>query len=525
LAIAAFTWLFVVFSREPPRQMGTVLFWVLGVGSFVASLFMGMMHTADCLSEEKREGTLGLLFLTDLKGYDVVLGKLAASSLNAIYGVLAILPVLAVPLLMGGVAPAEFGRLVLVIVNSLFQSLAAGVFASSLVRSGRSAASLTFGLVLLLNGLSPALGLYVHHEYQLQRFPEGFLVPSAGFACAAASDPLYRAGPAQFWYSVAFTHGAAWGLLVLAGIITRNSWQERAPGMTWQRLKDGWRRLLYGRREQRDAFRQQLLEVNPSFWLLARHRFKPWLVWAAFAFVGASWLLGYWEFEQDWVTMPIYVMTALLLHLLLRAWLASEAVQCLGPDRRSGALELLLSTPLSVRDLLRGHQLALQRQFLKPALFVLGLDILFLLVGLDEVHGDQERFLWIGFWLVVMAVLLADMQTIAWLSMWFGLVARQASRAAGQSILIVLVVPWLLFLLFLTALYLVGVDLPNDPQGFFMVTYTIIGLGVDAMAWRWARGRLLRDLRTLAVQRAEAHPSLWARFRGRTLESTPPAVS
>src|SRR5690348_11954001 len=43
-------------------------------------VFAGRRSTADCLSEEKREGTLGLLFLTDLKGYDIVLGKLAATS-------------------------------------------------------------------------------------------------------------------------------------------------------------------------------------------------------------------------------------------------------------------------------------------------------------------------------------------------------------------------------------------------------------------------------------------------------------
>ena len=34
--------------------------------------------TADCLSEEKREGTLGLLFLTDLRGYDIVVSSSSA---------------------------------------------------------------------------------------------------------------------------------------------------------------------------------------------------------------------------------------------------------------------------------------------------------------------------------------------------------------------------------------------------------------------------------------------------------------
>src|SRR2546427_9287536 len=79
-------------------------------------LAYGRRSTADCLSQEKRERTLGLLFLTDLKGHDVVLGKLAATSLRGFYGLLAIFPVLAVPLLMGGITPGEFWRMVLVLV-------------------------------------------------------------------------------------------------------------------------------------------------------------------------------------------------------------------------------------------------------------------------------------------------------------------------------------------------------------------------------------------------------------------------
>src|SRR5262245_3538686 len=53
--------------------------------------------TADCVSHERREGTLGLLFLTDLKGHDVVLGKLVAAGLNAFYALLGMSPVLMLP--------------------------------------------------------------------------------------------------------------------------------------------------------------------------------------------------------------------------------------------------------------------------------------------------------------------------------------------------------------------------------------------------------------------------------------------
>ncbi|MDA7657994.1 ABC transporter permease, partial [Verrucomicrobia bacterium] len=47
---------------------GPWLFYALSVLGLSYSLIVGVRVTADCLSFEKRDGTLGLLFLTDLKG-------------------------------------------------------------------------------------------------------------------------------------------------------------------------------------------------------------------------------------------------------------------------------------------------------------------------------------------------------------------------------------------------------------------------------------------------------------------------
>src|SRR4051812_18466902 len=66
-------------TRVGGGSSGTTLFTVLTWLGLVGALGAGLFFTADCLSEEKREGTLGFLFLTDLRGYDVVLGKLVVS--------------------------------------------------------------------------------------------------------------------------------------------------------------------------------------------------------------------------------------------------------------------------------------------------------------------------------------------------------------------------------------------------------------------------------------------------------------
>src|ERR1051325_4219343 len=116
LVIILGVWCFLAMKHEPPHDVAMALFVVLTASACLYAWLSGLHSTADCLSQEKRDGTLGLLFLTDLKGYDVVLGKLVATSIHSFYGLLAVLPMVAIPLLMGGIAAAEFVRMALVAV-------------------------------------------------------------------------------------------------------------------------------------------------------------------------------------------------------------------------------------------------------------------------------------------------------------------------------------------------------------------------------------------------------------------------
>src|SRR6266508_5492266 len=141
VAIVVFTWMILTLFRDnvPSTLHGRFLFRALFTFAFFSCLFIGARVTADNLSEEKREGTLGLLFLTDLKGYDVILGKLVAASINSIYALLAIIPVMSVPVQLGGVTAADLWQSALVLLNTLFFSLASGVLVSALSRNERKA--------------------------------------------------------------------------------------------------------------------------------------------------------------------------------------------------------------------------------------------------------------------------------------------------------------------------------------------------------------------------------------------------
>src|SRR5437660_192707 len=71
--VAGFLMLWVLVAAGAPiptASQGKALFSILSSLAFVYCLFVGPLMTADCLSAEKRDGTLGLILLTDLKGYD-----------------------------------------------------------------------------------------------------------------------------------------------------------------------------------------------------------------------------------------------------------------------------------------------------------------------------------------------------------------------------------------------------------------------------------------------------------------------
>src|SRR5437588_9397733 len=110
----------------PSAGLGAVLFGIVTWMALAAALSAGLFFTSDCLSEEKRDGTLGFLFLTDLRGYDVVWGQLLATSLRGFYALLAFLPILAVTQMMGGVTGAQYWMWSFALVNALYCSLAVG---------------------------------------------------------------------------------------------------------------------------------------------------------------------------------------------------------------------------------------------------------------------------------------------------------------------------------------------------------------------------------------------------------------
>jgi len=498
-------WVFAMFRYEPARDLAMLLFYVLTGGAVLLALSSGPRSTADCISEEKREGTLGLLFLTDLRGYDVILGKLFASSFNSFYTVVAMLPMMAIPLLMGGgITLNEVARMSLVTINALFFSLTLGIFVSAMSRSALKASLTSALLVLFFVAGLPACGMLLAAIRKTWPVNPLFLVPSTGFTYFLAFDSQYKLSKSWFWASFALIHGLSWLGLLFATLVARWTWQERPRFQSFLHWRERWQAWTYGRGPDRVSFRSRLLEVNPILWLVARIRSKPVSVWVVLGLLAAVWILGWWKFRRDWLNEGVYISTAIVLNLLLRCWFATEAAFVLSDNHRSGALELLLSTPLKVEDILRGQWLALRRQFIGPVLLVLFAECFFLLAIIREAISDDERVFWYALWFCGMLIFVADLVALYWLGMWRGLTSRNGLRAAGGGLAIVLGLPWAAYgviLLFLVVSELGQRSYQGNPTWkFFLGLWFGLGVGIDLLFATWCRQKLLTEFR-LAAQR------------------------
>src|ERR1051325_9582843 len=277
LALAVLVlWFFLLVlgrSSVPVVHRGQMLFLAIGVLAIGFCLLAGVFLTADCLSEEKREGTLGLLFLTELKSYDVVLGKLTATSLHALFGLLAILPLLALPLLMGGVTAGEFWRITVALLATLVWSLSVGILVSAISRETRVAMTGTVLVLTVLAGLLPAL--WWLHKLVAKRAGWDFLLwPSPVYLYSRSFDVWFRLrqGPQEFWRSLLTLGLLGASFLTLASLHLPRAWRDKGDVSVGYK-QAGWRRRWRFGSDQVRSPPPRWLERNPVYWLLRRGRF------------------------------------------------------------------------------------------------------------------------------------------------------------------------------------------------------------------------------------------------------------
>ncbi len=514
-----------------PGALGGVVFLQLTFVTGLAALFIGPGLTGDCISRERREGTLGLLFLTDLGGWDVVLGKLAAAAWNAGYCLMGVLPVLAMPVLLGGVTLGQVALLGVALINALFVGLAAGMLASSFCRDARQATGLAIFAVVFLAAFPWATFIWLvsrddaitaaqaapvllaspfilFFQVGMQSVPTiagGFLPPlpfqvtGRMFAAAAIAQQL-----------------AAWSMLWVVARRVRTVWQDKAaaPSQGW---RSAWAVVRFGGPVRRAALRRRLLDRNPFLWLSQREIWKPYYPWMLFVGLIGGFGFGLWKAGSMWIG-DFFPPAIFIAHVLLVVWIVTESAQRLCEERHSGALELLLTTPLDERGIFTGQAMGLLRLFLCPAVVLIGVD-LWWMSGMRGEEGSESRAIPFA---VSAAFFLRALSASRWVATYLALEGRTVNAVVGGALGIGFIVPsaisgTLSYLLSLSHLLSVGVPfVPFLGMDLTRVVPTLAMLVWIESAGRFARNRATSGFREMASRplRRAAKASWWSRLSG-----------
>jgi hypothetical protein len=418
--------------------------------------------------------------------------------------------------------------MVLVLINTCLFSLAVGVMTSALSRDHRRAVAANFFLLLGLAAVPPVCAFLLAYGSSSHQLPIPLLYSCPVFAFYMGFDvnyaaTLYGLSGEDFWWSLGVIHGLAWLLVGLASWVVPHTWQDRSETGSRLHWREFWQRLSFGMKAKQTEHRRRLLNVNAFYWLAGRARLKPVHVWVFLGSVALWWMIGWLTASDVWFDESIVVTTALLLNTTLKLWVAIEAGQRLAEDQTSGALELLLSTPLGVQEICRGQWLALRRQFLGPLLVVLVAEYALGSESWRRAWGVDHLLVWVA----GMFMLVADLAALGWVAMRAALTAKTHHHATIAAVVRILVAPWVATGLIWASIhtwYLLASDRLWTPGWrFYLGLWFCSGLTADLLFGLLARRQLLRGFRRFAIQRFSPVPPRSSRWSSHRSEVMPTA--
>ena len=466
---------FTQFGSFSSTRVGSNLLVLMSSISFVYTLFAGVFYTSDCLSSERRNGTMGLLFLTRLKSYDITAGKLTAHSLSSIYGLVATVPILALSVLFGGVTEQQFIRTVLALFNCLFLSLSVGLLASSIFLEAKKSMTFTV-LVLVCLCFAPAFiarvlsGLFNYTDMH------SFLFLSSPFSLIQSAWSGMNILP--FWPSYFFLLGLGCVCFSASSFITskwnRISSQFGILGL-WNRINSSPERM---RRAMSNCFgigqsKRPKTEPDPlmhPFEIIAtRANSANTLLWILLLLGGIAFS---WMFLQpDRMLLGIGMYSLFPFHIIIKILITSDACRRLNQDRDSGLLELLYVTPEPIQRLPSAYFDSIRSHYFRPTVILSILNLL-ALIGfygyLARTNFDTDALLL--FTLILgggIVMLFLDLNALIWAGLREGLVNRHVNRSIFTTLAKTMGAAWI-GLMILIGILAGGIN-PSDSIVFVLL--------------------------------------------------------
>jgi len=452
--------------------------------------------TSGCISDERREGTLGLLFLTHLNAADIVLGKFVSKGIDLLLMVLAASPLLFAPILLGGV---NWDQTLSVLVNVLALLLLAsafGVFCSAASKNTMTATAVAYLLLIFYNVV--AVVLPVLKREVLAHHPSS--------AWGLVPDWLLQASP--FYTLSRLDLPESWTCLLCcavcsAAVLGYAIWRLPAVVRTEPFREPFWRR--FARQTNRVPERGQRryapvpAHANPVAWLHfgrsgSRWVFQ-WIVVAALSMttayaVSARWVPRY-DLEGFFITVSLIGLFGLKFLMVL------HVARAFATEKADGALELLLVAPLSSEQIVRGRIRAVVSRYALIWLLLFGaLGAGFFFTGHSSWSSENL--------LAMFYLLTTTVSSLAWAIPFAALIstkAKSVKQAITNSVIGIMLLIWLVNVVTWLGWIFIVSKMSHHTQGELVVTCVTVGRLVAEFATAAVCYRMLvENLRAYATR-------------------------
>jgi ABC-type transport system involved in cytochrome c biogenesis permease component len=416
------------------QSWGATLHFVLLVWGLSAAIQPALAISVGLFSEERRNHTLELLYLTGMNTGELFVGKLLGAVLIASCDLLALFPFLAVPFLSGGISLDLFLATIACLPTVLLFLVAIGLLASAVCKD--DGAALVLGCVSV-----GVISLALPIPYNIGQYLTGLRPFSSSWLCLSPAMGPYLVwkgagvfNPGEFWASTGIT--LAWCVLILglAALMLKRNWRQDVEGATLSGWKAQWESLAHGSSAWRSQLKERVLSKNPFQWLAEQDRRPMLLSWFSIAVISLLWLLGWLAWPRYWLAPVNLYSTALLLVLATGALRRYAAARRLAEDRRDGALELLLTSPVTPEDIVDGQAEALQSQFRSVDYGMLAVFTLLMTAGfLARRWNVQTAVTYIFVWAVFYYIWLQSRPWQLSRAAWIGLNTGRSTFAVTAS--------------------------------------------------------------------------------------------
>lgn len=409
---------------------------------FVIMSFVASTLTAGAICDERRKGSLASLLATPLSPAQIVLGKFAGRLVQLVILVAAGIPLLLAVRLFGGISPAFIVSATCITISTAMLHASLALAASARVRSSTTAASSAFAtgifwcfapmlltLVLTINANRPqTLSIMPLSPY----FSLGLETANS---LGVANPPMF--GSESWWQAVAYNLAGCCLFLFLATLRLRKI--ALAGDVSLPAKKQKKKKLASGE-DPRAGARTGTDRLNvwddPLAWRELRQRIfvRAWHAWVA-SIAGAA-LLVYVYSQSGIHESGVFFVVSFILLVLFYFQSALIASNSIAGERESRSLEVLLTTPLTARAIVRGKWLGALRRVSPVLIFYLAVAIAF-----GVLPGTFSWVLLAHLLLIIVPPVMFLIATGVWLSV----VARRSTVAAtlnlGFGVLLWMVIP------------------------------------------------------------------------------------